>query len=479
MAVLLALLVASFVWSAYSSPKTPESAFFLLPARAWELLLGVVLAFGYSRITLSRLWREALSIAGLLMIGWSCVRYDSQTVFPGVAALLPCAGAALVIATGGRESSTSVQRMLSAKVFVMVGLLSYSIYLWHWPLFAYANYLRFAPLSLNIRLLLIAASVVLAGGSWAYVEQPFRRRRICGSRRAAFSWYAVFACAMFAVGMFVHSQRGLPQRFSSPVVAAASGERDVNPQRRLRHDLPIGRLRDGLPRLGSVSGQAPPVLAVIGDSHCDALMPLMDAMCTELNVPAVAVSRSATIPLFCGPTEGNAAKRAFQDEVRRQLESSQSIRHVLLIARWADHAANVMNRVNLTNTTSQLAASGKKVWILRQVPEQRTSVPRALALSLQWRRDLTNAACTWEEYCAHQSQVDAAFESVNGGGVQILDPAAEFFPDHGVCRISSDGSPLYVDDDHLSVRGALEMRSVVSPMFAEIMTEFDALQTAR
>ncbi|MBL8848227.1 MAG: acyltransferase [Planctomycetaceae bacterium] len=471
MAVLIALLIASLAWSAYSTQKTPDSAFFLLPARAWELLLGVILAFGYSRIVLPKRVFEGLSVLGLLMIGWSCVQFDQQTAFPGVAALLPCLGAALVIAGGGRGSPTLVERLLSTKPFVMIGLLSYSIYLWHWPLFAYANYLRFAPLGVGLRLALIGVSVGLAAASWALVEQPFRRRTLCGTRRGILSLYAVGTCALMAIGLGIHAVGGWPERFSPEVLSAAEGATDTNPQRKLRHDLPNSIVRRGLPRLGDAADDRPPVLAVIGDSHGDAFMPVMDALCSELHVPAVAVSRSATIPLFCGETERDAGKRAFQEAVREQLDSAPSIQHVLLVARWADHKSDVMNADNLRKTVSELAALGKHVWILRQVPEQPTSVPRALALSLHWKRDLSDAACTWQDYCAHSSAADALFQRLADTNVQVLDPSSAFFPERDRCRISCDGRPLYVDDDHLSVSGALQLRAVVAPVFQAISAD--------
>jgi len=168
------------------------AAYFLLPTRAWEMLLGSLLAAlpaGY--FPTHRLIREGASWLGLGMIAAAAIFYTSETKFPGFAALPPCLGTALLI-WGNASTATSgtvCGKILATRPFVAVGLISYSLYLWHWPLYAYARYLSWD--GLGVKIILFGLSFVLAALSWKYVESPVRTKRIFGSRRSLFSFFAL------------------------------------------------------------------------------------------------------------------------------------------------------------------------------------------------------------------------------------------------------------------------------------------------
>lgn len=153
-------------------------AFFLLHTRIWELLMGVLAAFWLASergqaIRLQGQFRHA-ALLGLAFILAAVFAYDSDTPFPGIAALVPCAGAALVIAFAEPRSLTG--RLLSARVMVFVGLVNYSLYLWHYPLLAFTR-ISLETVSSPLLLAVCALSFVLACLSWRYVERPVRERR--------------------------------------------------------------------------------------------------------------------------------------------------------------------------------------------------------------------------------------------------------------------------------------------------------------
>src|SRR4051812_27608716 len=137
-ALLLGCLVASFALSAYGVVHYSSSTFYLLPTRAWELLLGGVLSFmpaAHERLR-ARAGRELAELFGLALIAWAAVAYTPKTPFPGIAALMPTGGAAILIWAASQkrgEASTTVETLLASRPVVLVGLMSYSIYLWHWP----------------------------------------------------------------------------------------------------------------------------------------------------------------------------------------------------------------------------------------------------------------------------------------------------------------------------------------------------------
>ena len=130
--VVLMSVVLSFVASIYATTRFPEENFYLLPTRAWELGLGALLAIGPVPAIRSRVLGEVLSWAAIVMMGLSIVILDGQSPFPGLNALAPCLATALLILVG-HDQTTSVHRVLSTRPFVGIGLISYSLYLWHWP----------------------------------------------------------------------------------------------------------------------------------------------------------------------------------------------------------------------------------------------------------------------------------------------------------------------------------------------------------
>ena len=175
--LLAGLVVAGLALSQWSVRHGAEAAFFLIHARAWELLVGALIAwymhvFGTPRGD-ARLASVA-GFAGLALIVWSVFALDARTPFPGINALAPVLGTALVVIFA-REGSL-VASVLGCRALVGVGLISYSAYLWHQPLFAFARHRSLGEPEAWLMGLLSAASLVLAWASWRLIETPFRRR---------------------------------------------------------------------------------------------------------------------------------------------------------------------------------------------------------------------------------------------------------------------------------------------------------------
>ncbi len=166
------LALASFGFGLWAVRAYPAMAFYLAPARVWELMLGAILAL--AEVPRPPRWiAEALSLLGLALLAVAVFAFSPDTPMPGANALLPCLGAALLIYANG-AGDTLAARGLSLRPMVFAGLISYSLYLWHWPVFVFARYLRVAPLGAAETLALIALSVGLAVLSWRFVERPFR-----------------------------------------------------------------------------------------------------------------------------------------------------------------------------------------------------------------------------------------------------------------------------------------------------------------
>jgi len=188
--------VASFVlgvWQVREGHAT--AAFYLLPARAWELGLGALLAVARPRLPAPA--GHAASLLGLMLIAWSCHHYTGSTHFPGTAALAPVVGATLVIAAG---EAGAVNRVLAWRPIVFVGLVSYSWYLWHWPAIVIYRLYTFEDLTWTSRAALAGGTFVLAVLSWRFVEGPLRKLRL-PDRRYVVGFAAATSAAVVLLGL--------------------------------------------------------------------------------------------------------------------------------------------------------------------------------------------------------------------------------------------------------------------------------------
>jgi len=215
--LVLTLLVIVFAislclseWGAYYKPNP---TFYLLPTRMWELLVGSLTAIYLVRkkFSSSLILNQVISLIGLAMIVYAVVFYDSTTKFPGLSALLPTVGTAFIILTA--VPGTFVFYLLSTKVLVSIGLISYSAYLWHQPLFAFSRHQFDGEVSYLVSIVLCLLSLILAYLSWQWVEKPFRNKsRI--SRRAIFSFSAVGLVFFSVIGVLLNQSNGLMFRYN-------------------------------------------------------------------------------------------------------------------------------------------------------------------------------------------------------------------------------------------------------------------------
>ena len=207
----LSLLVAQ--WGAY---HRAAATFYLLPTRGWELLTGAFAAFYLQRrsVAATPKVKNAMSAAGLVLILGAVFVYDRGTPFPSLYALVPTVGTLLIIlcATPG----TIVHAVLSSKPLVGTGLVSYSLYLWHQPLFAFTRHALPEKPPALVMLGLIALSAVLAFLTWRYVETPFRlKSRI--ARRQVWIASAAGAFVLVALGLLGYLSNGFPRAYPSVV----------------------------------------------------------------------------------------------------------------------------------------------------------------------------------------------------------------------------------------------------------------------
>lgn len=251
-AILIVIALFSLALAQWGSVAQPDATFYLLPTRGWELLIGALLALNLAKDNkwhFSKVINEIFGLLGLLLLIAAIFLFNKQTPFPSLYALIPTVGTALIIFCA--SSQTFVGRFLGHQSFVGIGLISYSAYLWHQPLYAFARYNSSDEPGTWIFVSLTMAAIVLAYFSWRYIERPFRDKRRY-SHRQIFTFGAAGIALFVAFGLAGHITKGFQPR---------SANKNELPW--LECDSP--HTVNGLCTFGNLS--ASETLVLVGDSH--------------------------------------------------------------------------------------------------------------------------------------------------------------------------------------------------------------------
>jgi peptidoglycan/LPS O-acetylase OafA/YrhL len=322
-------LTTSILWV----KENADTAFYLLPPRAWELLAGALIALAPWPWRLPRAASETMAVLGVLFIACSFSIYDRNTPFPGTAALLPCIGTMLLIIPN-LNATTRVARMLSHRSLVYIGLISYGLYLFHWPILAFGRYFLDHELSGAESCAALAATLGLALVSYHCVEVPVRSGTFLRSRKRLFQAAAAGLVVVGAMGIAAVNGDGFPSRFSGAALRYAAGVHDYRPWGGCMPALEQLD-RNGVCKFGSAT--APPSFLVWGDSHAAALAPGVDARANTLGISGwvVGYNRCASL-IGAAPMQRNRDDYPcvpIADEVLNLVRDNH-IKHVLLASRW-------------------------------------------------------------------------------------------------------------------------------------------------
>lgn len=477
------VLLGSFVVSIWGTTYYPTASFYLLPTRAWELLLGAVLVFMPRPKRESTLVMNLMSLLGLGTILGVALLYSAATPFPGLAAVLPCVGAAFVIYSNCK-STTLVGKLLSSKLFVGIGLISYSLYLWHWPALVFVEY-WFGNTSVFVRISILFVSLFLAYLSYHFVEIPFRKAKSIRSH-VLFSGAAGSLAFLVAVSGAIWLADGFPARFSPSVRVLL---RDNEIEREYESDVSAATARM-LPCVGQDRSKTD--FLVWGDSHAVALAPLFDDMSREHGITGRIAAKSGTPPILGTWTDFASKEECLEwNEAVIALIEEERVKNVILVARWAayvegmyedpnpqvlllrDNKSSVTKlidsqfvmRTRMGETIEKLREMGVKIWVLGQVPFQfsnpRRELIRAEILGLK-----SPIGTTKDQHRSRQRNVVLILERLEG--FDFIDLATHCFDENGVSRLRDVEGCFYFDDDHLSPHGArMLLEKPIRAMFSE------------
>ena len=450
--ILAAIGAVSLAMSGWAAGQAPEAGFYLSPFRAFELIVGAMLAYGPATPAGPRWWRELLAGGGLALIGYAVLAYSEATPFPGLAALIPCLGAAAILYAGSGGTSV-VRTVLSAPPVVFVGKISYSLYLWHWPLIVFTRLALGRPFSISEKLLLLAASIAAATFSWAFVERPFRRRT--GKFIPRTTVFAIGAAWVVAAGVFdqqARSEKGWPNRLPPAFnqIDVTSGQSYRNGVCNLQRD---SRLSDWKNEACVIHGAGAERILWWGDSFAAQYAPALSKSAADLPFSVVQYNYAGCAPVFGFQPTIAPNCNAFNDNVFA-VASANHVRTIVLVARWEAAIKRGLDLRDLQRTVQVLRARGYRVVVVGQSPVFVANAARIFA----WRR-LRETTGPLTEVVVFPAMLNGAIRS-EAAGATFIDPMPAFCRGM-VCVLGEDNRAYFVDDGHMTLAGSLRALAVL------------------
>ena len=471
--------------SEWGASHKPMAAFYFLPGRVWELLMGffVAIYLQYKPRPKANSISQIFGIFGLGMILYSIVFFDEHTLFPGFHALVPTIGTGLIILFA--VPKTLIHRVLSIKLAVGIGLISYGAYLWHQPLLAFARHRFLGEVSASLLISLCVASFLIAWLTWYFVEKPFRDRKII-SRRFVFVFSSLGIFVFSSLGILLHLEEGYKHRagFSDDLSNSFS-----RPSLGECFDTPFNHLSKSW---GCYLGEKKPKVdfVLFGDSHSLSLRMLVNDMASKRGISVFFTGSSGCVP-FIGvyPDREDIYENNCYLLNQRVYEfaNKNEVKGIILSARWSyytlgdyslgggqlisdkpygpfslEHSIDTFSKA-FNITVDKYALSDIPIHLITQNPHQKYS-PESAYFSV------SKGYGSLDSLSIERSQ----FENLNAIPLAVfkerrdeIDLAiiTDVFCGDEICPIGDQYKSYYYDDDHLSSYGALKLTGIIERFF--------------
>lgn len=475
--IVLLLMVISFTTNVIYTTLDITFSFYMIFTRAWELMAGFLITLLLQHThSLNKFFTEVLAAIGLLLILASVYFYNTKILFPGYFALLPVVGSMLIIFSGSFDYTTTVKRILSSKLLVYIGLISYSLYLWHWPILVYFR-MAFSFTYLNETIL--AVSVFLSILSYLLIEQPFRDRGgIKVKLRTKYSSLIVMAIVILSTSLYLIHTAGAPQRLPSEV-HSISNSKQFLPENRHCHRM---KNKDVQARKFCTFGdeRSIPSFALIGDSHAEAVKYGLKLAAISKGKSGVQYTKPGCRPIKGIDKKGRKACLNFINTAIDDVINNNQIETVFLAGYWAlayhgfdhnrrkfemfDHEeshssskeVSVLFLKGLHRTINILLKANKKIVVLGDTPvlgfNPRTTFARNVLFNI-----------TQDIVATPKPGVDNIIKEElkpYGNKVQFLSTEKIICPNNP-CKLVKNNQLLFRNDDHISREAA----ALITPKF--------------
>lgn len=479
------IVLCSLVLAAWATPRMPSASFYLLPTRIWELGVGALLALGVVRTEFPRLFREIVGVFGLVAVLTPVVLYDGNLSFPGLAAVPPVLGTAALI-WAGTVGPVMVSRLLSLRLLVSLGLISYSLYLWHWPIMAFARIRLFTvELEPAWQVGIVLASIIAGWASWRFIERPFREPVHVGGmtqfRILVLSFAGIVGLGVLSVALMITGGMAT-QRFSSEQLVALDrivGDED-EPQR-----CSGARSVSKLCTFGDVYTDTTPSWLVLGDSHAGAILPTLIDLAESRGRQLYVANKGGCLPLpqvrrsDMPPSESAKCESLRRAAVGMAL-SDNNLETVFLVARWplyaeggefasggrfgfrlidtmpqaeSDSPNTKVLQTALARLARELTGAGKTVVIVQTVPELPWNAVDRIEAEILFGIPFEDDYLTLSTVQARQGRTNAVLNEIGELANVIVIPVAEAICTPN-CPVRDGFASYYLDNNHLSPLGA-------------------------
>ncbi|MCY2975446.1 MAG: acyltransferase family protein [Planctomycetota bacterium] len=491
-AAVLAVASASFLLSCRTITASPAATFFLLPTRAWELLAGSLLV-GLNRRSFSLIVSEFISIFGFLLIMTSVFTYDRNTEFPGLLAVVPVLGTMLVL-LANESHVTLIEGLLSLPALVWLGKISFSLYLWHWPLLSVSRYAFDGQLSVPAIAIVLIFTLGFSWLTYSIIEQPIRRRKVLASNKTLVVTL-IFAWIIITVVSFqIYRYEGFPSRSSRAEIP--SQNTFLLPE--------IQAIREkNLPFLGDRTHSKPSFI-VWGDSHAATAMPMISELASNHGISGLGAAMSSSPPLPDTKNGWNKDLIEWNTRVLNLIEE-KDIQHVFLIARWSSYIEKVADYDLLLGTdplqtlayddqtlsktpdeafkafdrsicslSERLTKAGRHVFLVLQVPEQKSSPPRSYFTAERTWGWIPNRQVGIDRntHESRQRRVNEVFYSLASPLVTIVPSDQLLFGSDNRTILVNEKKLIYNDTNHLTIEGTrFALAPLLEPIFDTIANQ--------
>ena len=478
---LLWILIAMFLSlgaSIYTVYVYPEATFYLLPTRAWELLAGSILALGRFPNPSSVWMRNLLSVTGIGLVFYSVGFYTEATLFPGLNAIAPVLGTGLIIYSGREEGTTIIKKLLSARPLVFIGLISYSLYLWHWPFVVFAKYLMFRSFNGYESASIILVSVLVATLSWKFIEQPFRiKNRLIPDRKKLFILSGFVMIFTSGIGVFIDVQEGMAWRFSEINAAKIARASSTGPISWEKMDKLLEGLKNGNTPIIVGSDKIKPSFILWGDSHAYVLISAVTEKSKEYGLSGYIISHTGCKPLLEIKDSRQGLFNSFnQSDYNRSvidfIKAHPEVKTVIMAGYWSYKEPNVQAKI--IKTVNTLLRLGRNVVIVSDIPTLKIApmkfefVSKRLGLIPLFNK----ISPTYSEYKEINKYAINAFQDIGKfDKVTIIHPESLLFNKENELIIQVDNKILYSDEHHLSSWGSQYIAPIFDEVFKEIVAQ--------
>jgi len=473
---------------------SPSLNFYSPLTRAWELGAGVLLAIWHSgrpEIAHGASWKaDAMGTTGLLLILGPIFWYLPETRFPGYEAIPPVLGAVLIIESAGGRAN----RVLSIRPLVGVGLISYSLYLWHWPLLSFARIISAHPLHPRTTIILMSIAFAAAIASYFFVEKPFRAKTATRTSTVLLAYASLIFALIGLSGVFALTH-GWPAR--APELARVEFQADIDRD----HPCMVTRLTALSAYCIPPPDRSKPSFALLGDSHAEAISDRLRAQLASKGWQLLSLSHGKCPPTkrmtrWISAKDADSCRR-FNEDVLNLVLSRPDIRVVALLAAWGgriyvpehsnilpgaqtseQNAANL--KFGIEGEIAALESAGKRVILIDDFPEFSFDPVESIRYrQMPLRRTLNRLLLSDEPEQWQSTSEDASLElvapkravSADLAELAKSDPSLTLislkdeFCRGGRCYFANDSDLYYYDGDHLSEMGAMR----VMPLFSKLI----------